>query len=154
MARRRPPHLLRVDGPAERFAALFAAVGAAGGRVGWLELAPPGALPAALEAAVAGGAARAVAAGGGRSAAVKALRGAPVLADLLREHFRGTVLVLVRGEIAAPLLTPSPDGWKLTAPGGDAPRRWTTERLVAALASPRPWGAAPPRDPDETEHHA
>ena len=43
------------------------------------------------------GALRAVAAGGGRVGRVKPLRGAPVLRDLLREHFLGCAVVLVRG---------------------------------------------------------
>src|SRR5436309_2065242 len=103
----RRAHLLRIDEGPERFAALVAALAAAGMRAGWLDLAgergesPPA--PGDLEAAAAAGVLRAVAVGrgprGGRSIAVKPLKGEPVLADLLREHFRGCALVLVRGEL-------------------------------------------------------
>jgi hypothetical protein len=91
------PHVLRVEEDPQRFAPLLAAIAAAGLRAGWLELRQPEAAAASLEAAAALGALRAVAAGGGRSVAVKPLRGEPVLRDLLREHFRGCALVLVRG---------------------------------------------------------
>jgi hypothetical protein len=143
-------HLLRVEEGPERFAALVAALAGAGMRAGWLELAadlpgdsaagPDRALPvpAGLAAAAAAGVLRAVAVGGGRSVAVKPLKGAPVLADLLREHFRGCAVVLVRGAAAAPHLVFEGDGWKV-APPGEADRALTTAELVAALRRPRPW---------------
>jgi hypothetical protein len=148
----REPHLLAVEEGPERFAGLLAAVREAGLRAGWLDLpdgraaaatvgASPGPsepLPAGLAAAAAAGASRAVAAGGGRTVAVKALRGAPVLRDLLREHFRGCALVLVRGEVAAPHLVLAGDAWELSPPG-EAARRYTTAELVLALRRPRPW---------------
>ncbi len=138
----REPHLLAVDEGPERFAELLAALRAAGLRAGWLELGASGApVPPDLSAAAAAGALRAVAAGGGRTVAVKALRGAPVLRDLLREHFRGCALVLVRGEVAAPHLALVGDSWTV-APPGEAARRYTTGELVAALRRPRPWLAA------------
>jgi hypothetical protein len=147
----RGPHLLRVAAEPAAFAPLLAALAAAGLRAGWLELGPPGALgalgalPASLEAAATLGVARAVAAGGGRSVAVKALRGAPVLRDLLREHFAGCAVVLVAVAVGADgggagagvdaagavraealagaaALAPEGVGWRLTRPaeGGDA----------------------------------
>jgi hypothetical protein len=146
----RGPHLLRVAAEPAAFAPLLAALAAAGLRAGWLELGPPGALgasgalPASLEAAATLGMARAVAAGGGRSVAVKALRGAPVLRDLLREHFAGCAVVLVavaagggggagagsdaagavsaEGLAGAAALAPEGVGWRLTVPaeGGEA----------------------------------
>ncbi len=139
------PHLLRVEEGPERYAELIAAVRGAGMRVGWLELVPragagePAAgLPAALESAAALGCLRAVAAGGGRSVAVKPLAGPPVLRDLLREHFLGCRLVLVRGEADAPLLAPAATGgWTVAAAGGD--RSFTAEELAAALRKPQPW---------------
>jgi len=135
-------HLLQVDSGAEVFADLFAAIREAGGRVGWLELAPPSPVPSALEAAAAGGVLRAVAVGGGRSVAVKPLRGEPVLRDLLREHFPGCLLVLVRREPghdqALPRLEPDGPAWLLQA-GDGAPRRLTTAEVVAALRRPHPW---------------
>lgn len=139
-------HLLRVEDDAEAFADLFAAVRQAGGRVGWLELTPPSPLPPGLEAAAAGGVLRAVAVGGGRSVAVKPIRGEPVLRDLLREHFRGCALVLVRhepggGAPALPRLEPDGPAWRLRA-GDDTGRRMTSVEVVAALRKPHPWKSA------------
>ncbi len=141
-------HLLRVDRGAEAFESLIDAAGHAGERVGWLELTPPAPGPEGLEAAAARGVLRAVAAGGGRSVAVKPMRGEPVLEDLLREHFRGCVLVLVRGEpkkdLAAPRLEPLGEGWRIRFEG--APERlFTTDQLLAALRRPHPWGRSLPR---------
>ncbi|MBV8200046.1 MAG: hypothetical protein JOZ15_05415 [Acidobacteria bacterium] len=142
------PHLLRVEEGPERFAALFAAMGAAGLRAGWLELRQPEPPAPSLEAAAALGARRAVAAGGGRSVAWKPLRGEPVLSDLLREHFLGCALVLVRGTGAAavplaavPALSPAGDGWRLARPGDAALQHYETSDLVAALRRPRPWAS-------------
>ena len=134
-------HLLRVTRPVVEFEDLIAAVRHQGGRVGWLELAgraAPAPVPGSLAAAADRGVLRAVAVGGGTAVAVKPLRGEPVLRDVLGEHFRGCQLVLVTGEIDAPLLEPRDEAWELSRPGGTG-ERWTTERLVAALARPRPW---------------
>jgi hypothetical protein len=147
------PHLLRVDAGPERFAALIDAARALDLRVGWLELAPPPTAPGDLETAAGLGTLRAVAAGGGRAMAVKPLKGEPVLKDLLREHFRGCALVLIRGEAAAPLLQ-SPgetdERWTVTLPG-EAARAFATAGLAEALRSPRPpWAPPlPPRPPRE-----
>ena len=139
-------HLLRVARPVVEFEGLIAAARHQGERVGWLELPPaspasapaPGPLPASLAAAAGCGVLRAVAVAGGRSVAVKPMRGEPVLRDVLREHFRGCRLVLVTGEVDAPWLEPSGEAWTLRS--GDRPAaRWTTERLIAALRKPRPW---------------
>jgi hypothetical protein len=81
---------------------------------------------------------RSVAVGGGRSVAVKPLRGEPVLRDLLREHFRGCRVVLVTGDVEAPLLEPAGNGWTVEA-GAGAAKRWTTEKLIAALRKSRPF---------------
>jgi len=141
------PHLLSVDEGPEAFAALVAALAAAGMRAGWLDLGDSGSLAAAsplppdLETAAAAGVLRAVAAGGGRSVAVKPLKGAPVLGDLLREHFRGCALVLVRGEATGPeipRLAPAVGAWTVTPPGGAA-RVYAPAELVAELRRPRPW---------------
>lgn len=144
-------HLLRVEEGPERFAPLLAAVRALGLRAGWLDLAPPPAVPGDLgdlETAAGLGTLRAVAAGGGRAVVVKPLRGEPVLGDLLREHFRGCVLVLVRGEAAAPLLQAAGESWNVTV-AGEAARAFATEALAEALRSPRPpWAPPlPPRPP-------
>ncbi len=132
------PHLLRVEHPVDELAPLIAAVREAGGRVGWLELTAPEVLPESLEAAASRGVLRAVAVGGGRSVAVKPLRGEAVLRDLVREHFRGCDLVLVSGAVDAPLLEPGDGDWLVTVPG-QGPTRRTTPELLAALRKPRPW---------------
>lgn len=147
-AARNAPHLLRVDGPPERYESLFAAVRAEGLRLGWLDLATssPASAPAPLDTAAGLGALRAVAVTADRSVAVKPLKGAPVLRDLLREHFRGCVLVLVCGETSdIAVLQEAGEGWAVTAPG-EAARAFTTAGLAAALRRPRPWGPPlPPR---------
>lgn len=131
-------HLLRVELAAIDCAALFAAAGALELRIGWLELAPqapPAPLPPSLEQAAKAGALRAVAIGAGRSVAVKPMRGAPVIKDVLREHFAGCALVLVRGEIDLPRLEPDGEGWRVRL--DDESRRYTTEQLAQALRRPR-----------------
>jgi hypothetical protein len=133
-----------VDDAPEAFAPLIAAARELGLRIGWLDLAPPAEpAPATLEAAAAQGVLRAVSAGGGRTLALKPLRGAPVLRDLLREHFRGCALVLVRGEVAAPRLTPTGEGFRVEPAEAGAGRDYTAADLAAALRKPRPgWEAA------------
>lgn len=138
------PHLLRVEGTPDRYASLIEAARALGLRTGWLDLAgdlgaAPAPLPETLETAAGLGVLRAVAVGGGRTVAVKPLRGAPVLKDLLREHFQGCTLVLVRGEIGASSLRIEGDAWLVTPPGA-ASRRYTTADLALALRKPHPWG--------------
>ena len=138
------PHLLRVDRDAAAFVPLIAACREAGLRVGWLEVGAAAiAAPADLEAAAGAGALRAVAAAPGRTLAVKALRGAPVVADLLREHFLGCRLVLVRGEGEAPFLEPDGGRWLLRESAAEPPRRLTTGELMSVLRQPPP--AALPR---------
>jgi len=144
---RNAPHLLRVDESPDSYAPLIEAARALDLRIGWLDLSVPGPAPEPLETAAALGVLRAVAVGGGRSVAVKPLKGAPVLRDLLREHFRGCVLVLVRG--AAPddvaVLRSGDESWTVTA-AGEAARPFTAAALAAALRQPRPWGPPlPPR---------
>jgi hypothetical protein len=134
------PHLLRVSDPPERFAALIEAARAGGLRVGWLELdaptepVPP--VPDTLDSAAGLGVLRAVAVGDGRTVAVKPMRGTPVLRDVLREHFRGCALVLVRGEVDAPALRPEGEGWVVDMPGF-AGRPYGTAELAAAFRSPK-----------------
>jgi hypothetical protein len=133
------PHLLRVEqGPAE-FAPLFLAARSLGLRIGWLELgeiATP--LPPSLEAAAGEGVLRAVAVGGGRTVAVKPMKGAPVMRDLLREHFRGCALVLVRGECAeVPRLSPEGEGYRVAS--GSVVRTFDAAHLAEALRRPRPF---------------
>jgi hypothetical protein len=135
----RSPHLLRVTDPPEGFAPLIEAARALGLRVGWLDLGGAVApLPDPLESAAALGVLRAVAAGEGRTVAVKPLRGATVLKDLLREHFRGCALVLVRGEVDAPRLEPEGEAFRLSLPEG-AVRRLSPADLAQSLRRPHPF---------------
>jgi hypothetical protein len=60
--------------------------------------------------------------------AVKLLAGAPVLRDLLREHFRGCKAVLVRGEVEAEELRRVGGGWQV----GEA-AAVSVEELIAGL---------------------
>ena len=111
---------------------------------------PPAPVPERLEAAAGLGALRAVAVGGGRSVAVKPLRGAPVLRDLLREHFRGCAAVLVAGGGApadAPALAADGESWTVRSPGAAA-LRLGAEELVRRLRRPRPWGGDGGAGPD------
>ncbi|HBL27710.1 MAG TPA: hypothetical protein DD490_12805 [Acidobacteria bacterium] len=133
---------MRVAESPAHFTSLIEAARALGLRLGWLDLAPPPTIPGDLETAAALGTLRAVAAGGGRAVAVKPLKGDPVLKDLLREHFRGCALVLLRGESSAPRLTADGDGW--TVHVEDAVHRFTTTTLAEALRTPRPPWAPPP----------
>jgi hypothetical protein len=131
------PHLLRVSEPPERFAALLEETRAEGLRVGWLDLeGEVGPVPDVLESAAGLGVMRAVSVGAGRTVSVKPMRGAPVLRDVLREHFRGCSLVLVRGEVDAPALRPDGEGWMMDMPGF-AGRPYRTSELVTAFRSPK-----------------
>lgn len=134
------PHLLRVTEPPDRFSALIEAARAEGLRIGWLELEGATApVPEVLESAAGLGALRAVAVGAGRTVSVKPLRGAPVLRDLLREHFRGCALVLVRGEVDAPALRPEGAAWVLDV-RGFAGQPFSTAELLSAFRSPKALG--------------
>lgn len=144
------PHLLRVAHPVVKFEELVAALRQAGDRVGWLDLSgradpPPAPLPEELSQAADRGVLRAVALAGGRSVAIKPMRGEPVLRDILREHFRGCRLVLARGVLDAPTLEPEGEGWRVahrqTGDENEATQgRWlTTDQLVARLRRPHPF---------------
>lgn len=142
-------HLLRHDGDPAALGPLFEAARREGLRVGWLDLgaaaeAPPPALGAALD----GGAFRAAAVAPGRAVAAKARSGPPVLRDLLREHFLGCALVVVRpggggethAELAeAPRLEAEGDRFRVVPPAGAA-LQLTAGALAARLRRPRPWG--------------
>ncbi len=124
------PHLLRVERGAGAFAALVEAAREAGLRVGWLDLESPVSIPEGLAEAAALPVLRAVSARPEATVAVKPRRGAPVLDDLLREHFLGCALVLVHGPAEAPLLAPANDAWLL------AGARLSTPDLVLRLKAP------------------
>jgi len=105
-------------------------------RVGWLELGN-GDVEAPPELAAAGrrGVLRAASVGPHRAVVVKQRRGEPVLADVLREHFAGCTLVLVRGGVASPVLERADGGWLVRDEG--AARRLSTAELVGRLRRPR-----------------
>ena len=135
------PVLLAVAAGAADFAELFEALAAAGERAGWLEVGAAGdaAIAAAerrgLEEAAAAGVLRAVAVGDGRVTAVKPVAGEPVLDDLLREHFRGCRLVLVRGGGGLPRLGREGSLWRLDGADGSIVRA-TGAELAAKLRRP------------------
>jgi len=137
----RRPHLLRIEGPAAMFGGLLEALSREDLRVGWLELGAGAPGPPSLEAAAEQGVLRAVAVGGGRTVAVKPMRGEAVLVDLLREHFRGCRLVLVAGELDAPLLSRQAAGWRIEAKGRPAVD-FSTVQLVRELRKPKPFATA------------
>lgn len=132
----RTPALVSVAAAPDRFAALLAAARERGVRVGWLDLRAPDSTDDALEMAAAQGVLRAVAVGGGRAVAVKPVGGEPVLRDLLREHFLGCALVLVRGRDGLPRLSPAEGGFRLESAGGRA-RDLDAEGALTELLRPR-----------------
>lgn len=133
------PHLARVEAPPEAFASLIAAARGEGLRIGWLDLGLAVEPPAPLAAAADLGVLRAVALGAQRTVTVKPMTGAPVLKDLLREHFLGCALVLVRGALdsqeplltAAPALVPTGDAFRLEGPPPSATSRALTAQSLA-----------------------
>ena len=129
------PVLLAVDGSAEAFASLFSAATAAGLRVGWLAMDAPVDPPPPLRAPPLLEAFRAVAVGDGRSIAMKPMKGAAVLRDLLREHFLGADVVLVAGLALYPRLAARGNGWHLVE-SATASRAYTTEELLVRLRKP------------------
>ncbi len=136
----RSPHLLRFDGEPQALAPLVEAARKLDLRVGWLDLGTPPEIHGPLAEAADLGVLRAVAVGSGRAVAIKTLRGAPVLADLLREHFRGCALVILRGATDLPELAHGDAGDEWLVRTGAGERATTTERLVASLRSPKRLG--------------
>ncbi|HXU29361.1 MAG TPA: hypothetical protein VN851_02190 [Thermoanaerobaculia bacterium] len=142
------PHLLRVEQGAAEYAPLFEAARALDLRIGWLELGEPapGPVPSSLEAAAGEGALRAVAVGGGRTVVLKPMKGAPVLRDLLREHFRGCALVLVLGECGdVPRLSREGEGYRVAS--GAVVRAFDAAHFAEALRRPRPFEAESVENP-------
>ena len=132
-------HLLSVEGPAEEYRELIEAIVTGDRRVGWLDLGGTE-VPATLTAASRAGVLRAVGVAEGVTVAVKPRKGSVVLKDLLREHFVGCSVVLVRGGGGLPRLSARDGEWLLEVPGS-SPRTLDTMTLVATLRKPRPFGA-------------
>lgn len=131
-------HVLATDEPAEALAPLVAAAAAEGVRIGWLDLGVAGEAPAEPPAALAGaieaGLFRAVARSEQGLVMAKRVAGPLVLRDLLREHFLGCRLVLVRGEVDAPRLKRRGERWLVASEAGRL--ELGTDDLVARLRRP------------------
>jgi hypothetical protein len=122
--------------PPAAFAALFAAARERGERIGWLEWSETVAGTGALDEAAELGALRAVGIGAGRTVAVKRVAGAPVPRDLMREHFLGCGLVLVRGRSGTPSIATAAGGFRVElAPGRS--RELDAASALAELLRPR-----------------
>ncbi|MDH3254766.1 MAG: hypothetical protein OEM62_07240 [Acidobacteriota bacterium] len=130
------PLLVGVASGAGAFSSLFEAARAAGVRVGWLDLDSRDPQPSDLGGAATAGAMRSVGVAGRTTVAVKQLSGDPVLRDLVREHFTGCRLVLVRGKIEAPQLHPAAGDWRLQRTAVEEGELLSTEALLTALRSP------------------
>jgi len=133
------PVLLAVSTAADDFAPLFEAAAAAGVRFGWLAFNAPVEPPPALQSPTLLAAFRAVAVGNLRSIAMKPMKGAPVLRDLLREHFLGADVVLVAGLDLYPRLTPQARSGEITwhlAESATAGRVYSTAELLVRLRKP------------------
>lgn len=163
------PHLLAVAADADVFAALIDAATADALRVGWLRWSPDVApepciepMSKDLQSAASLGVLRAAAIEAERTVAIKPRRGAPVLRDVLREHFRGCALVLIRSVradqgldgtdlgksssgsliddragVSISRLRLEGDGFEVIA--ADSTHRLTATELVARLRRARPW---------------
>lgn len=145
-----PLHLLRVDQTMLEFAQLVAALRQDGRRVGWLEWSPGvrsngsavEKTPVPVLEAAEAGVLRAVTVAPDHTVAVKPRRGAPILRDIVREHFRGCNLLLVHttDDLPIPRLEKTEKGWRIVPPDAEGPgREWSTEDLVAALRRPHPF---------------
>lgn len=142
-------HLLRYDGDPADLAPLLDAARREDLRIGWLDLPAegPGPVPPELASASSTGAFRAVAVGPDRTVAVKAPGGPPVLRDLLREHFLGCTLVVVRvaegsslaGALGSVAVLEAVEGGFRVRPPGEAGRISDASTLAARLRRPRPW---------------
>lgn len=129
-------HLLRTTRDALDFHPLFAAATALGVRVGWLDMESTAGAPRELEEAATQGAFRAVGVTENRVLTVKPVRGATVLKDLLREHFAGCRLVVIRGGLDVPELLVAADGYRVRFEDGTE-KDFSSEALAKALRKPR-----------------
>jgi hypothetical protein len=129
------PRIVRVDQPAAAFEELFEAARSAGVRVGWLDFEGPSELPVDLGLAARNGAFRAVEVAGRDVLSYKRLAGPPVFEDLVREHFTGCRLLLVRASVAAPELAAVANGWRLRSAGGSE-REFSTGEFLTRLRKP------------------
>lgn len=130
------PDLLRVVSSHESFLELFSAGRARKVLIGWLDLESASRPPSDLAEAAANGALRAVSITGRDVVSVKRLGGSPVLRDVVREHFTGCRLLLVRGDVEAAVLAPASGGWTVQwQEKGEA--SFSTAEFFDALRSPK-----------------
>ena len=130
------PALVAVDQDPEKFASLFEAARERGVRIGWLDLTSDVAPPLELSAATGAGAAKAVSARAGCTQVVKPTKGAPVLRDLLREHFLGCAIVFVRGHSGRPRLALEGHGARLEL-SAERSRHLPFDELLTELLRPK-----------------
>jgi hypothetical protein len=129
------PVLVSIVGEPADFAPLFDAGAERGVRIGWLELDSAAVPPPTLSGPPFASAFRAVAVGREATVVVKPRKGAPVLRDLIREHFLGADVVLVKGLDLFPKLRAAGDGWAL-AESAARERRLSLDELFARLRKP------------------
>ncbi len=101
------PRIILVEGTLEQYSEMVQKESAAGRRVGWLDMNAATALPERFDRAGSIGVFRAVEVGATATLSCKPRKGSVVLKDLLREHFLGCSVVLVRGYDQAPELADS-----------------------------------------------
>lgn len=129
------PVLLAVSGGAVEFEPVFTGARERAVRIGWLEFEDGSVGPPSLSNAPLTESFRAVAVGASATVAVKPRRGPAVLRDLIREHFLGADVVLVKGLDLLPRLSREGDGWKIVESESQA-RRLSLDELFARLQKP------------------
>lgn len=140
-------HLLRALSPPAAYAALIGEARRRGERIGWLEWhpeqPPEPCETGPCEEAAELGVLRAVSVRDGQLRAIKPMLGPPVLRDVVREHFRGCLAVLVssHGNLKKEIPTVEAEGRQLIV--RLAERAWTLapEQLCDRLRRPAPFDA-------------
>ena len=139
-----------VGEPAD-FAPLFEAARERGVRIGWLELDSDAAPPPTLTGPPLTSAFRAVAVGSSATVVVKPRKGAPVLRDLIREHFLGADVVLVKGLDLFPKLRNGDGSW-VFGESAVRERRLSLDELFARMRKPElRWRAEADRGVDGSD---
>ncbi len=125
---------LRTEAAIEELAPLIERARADGLRIGWLALEEP-TVPPQVGSVLEAGATRCVVAGARRTLAAQTRHGGAVFDDLLRQHFLGCDVVLVRGEIELPALQRQGAEWCVVQLDGRS-TRLDLEQMVAWLQRP------------------
>ena len=129
------PVLFAVSGDASDFEPLFSAARERGARIGWLELDGAAVRQPTPEDLPFTGAFRTVEVSERWTVSTKPRKGPAVLRDLLREHFLGADVVLVRGIDLFPKLSRNDDAWNLEEAAGRS-HRLSTEGLLDRARKP------------------